>query len=193
MTTRRRPAALATRPLRHERIAELLVADPSASNRSISIQAYSDHKTVGVIRRELEAAGAIPVKMLTTQAHGGALRPPGGPDNDRAVRSGYKSERRVGPLREAELARLLKRFPAEDEDELEIAATRKARMRLLEACIDRYGVHTQRGASAMTEYGKLETSYERQLQRFATNARERGATGQSLEQVLAEITAEADA
>jgi hypothetical protein len=63
-------------------------------------------------------------------------------------------------------------------------------MRLLEACIDRYGVHTQRGASAMAEYGRLENGYERQLQRFNASARERGAVGQSLESVLAEITGE---
>jgi ParB-like chromosome segregation protein Spo0J len=55
---------------RREVIAKLLRADPTKSNRQIASQAKADNKTVGVVRREMEATEEIPQLPETVGADG---------------------------------------------------------------------------------------------------------------------------
>jgi hypothetical protein len=51
-------------------LAELIKADPTQSNRQIAERAKVDHKTVGVVRTELETTGEIPQLTATTGKDG---------------------------------------------------------------------------------------------------------------------------
>jgi hypothetical protein len=60
-----------------ELIAAVLKAKPETSNRQIAKQVKADDKTVGKVRRELEATAELPQLEKTIGADGKARKPPG--------------------------------------------------------------------------------------------------------------------
>jgi hypothetical protein len=177
-----------TRAQKREKIDELLRANYERSNRAIALEVHSDHKTVGRLRADLETAGVIPARIPRPQAHGGALLP-SEPGNQRATKSGVKSEMVVAPIRARHLDTLRERFPDEPEPVLWIAASRAARIEVLSGYLDRVGLIQRRGVlnGAATELTKLETALEKQLAVLAERAKERQSPGNGLAAVLAEI------
>jgi hypothetical protein len=191
----RRLGKLATRPGRRERMAELLTADPTTSNRRIADGAGSDSKTAAKVRAELERAGAIPSRRLRVQDHGGALLPPAEAGNRRAVKAGQHSEAVIGPVRERHLATLRDRFPDELEALLVIAASRAARVDVLSRYVDQVGLMKRGGEmrGAAVELSRLETALERQLGQLTERAKGRRGSGNGLAAVLAEIAGNGEA
>lgn len=182
---------------RREWIAAALTEDPSRSDRAVGRACGTSHSTVAAVRVELERDGRISRRMDRPDAARQATAPnlvralPGVPGA--TLKHGSNSEAVVGPIRQRHLARLRQRFPAEDEDELLIAASRRAKIEVLSEYLDRIGLVRRGGdvRGAVVELGRLETALERQLARFAGRARElrRVAPEAELAAVVAEIRA----
>lgn len=128
-----------TRAERRDKMAALLIEDPTLSNREVARRVGSDHRTSGRVRRELESAGSIPAQTLQLQPHGGALLAPEA-NNTRHLTHGAFSERKIAPLREVHEASLRQQFPAVDERLLGLQAHRMAQIELLVTWCDQHGI-----------------------------------------------------
>jgi hypothetical protein len=188
---RRRPAHLATRTARRERIESLLLEDSERSNKAIAAESLSDPKTVARLRSELESAGRVePRTPPVPTDHGGALlaTPPG---NQRAVKSGVWSERKYGPAKADHWARLREGYPGEDDNELENLAVYFAQREIAESEEDRPRTSRVDRLKWAELTVKLTGLIDRKVERYADRARARGRAdrGQGLEAVLASIAA----
>lgn len=186
----------------------LLLADPERSNRSVAKGVRCSHPTVAKVRAELVQAGKLPPattglpaaggngKALIVQSHGGALAPPAGAGNTRAVKAGQHSENIVGPRREAHLIGLRDTYPNESAVELAMLASRLAKWDVLTEYLDRSGLMERRGGAlrqAAVEHGKLEVAIERTLARFGERARQRERPAESMVEAMARQATEARA
>jgi hypothetical protein len=98
-----------TRAGRQALIERLLIEDAQRSDRDIARTVGVHHSTAGAHRARLEAAGRISREHRRPPV-GGALHPghnvvPPPDGNNRALKSGHHSERRIGPIAERNLVR----------------------------------------------------------------------------------------
>lgn len=165
---------------RREAVDELLTNDPTRSDRAIARIAGVHHCTVRRRRVALEQAGKLDV--AARQPALGA--PPLG--NERAMRSGQATRRRLEPLKAEHLDRLRTLYPAESEHELALCASRMARLDLIEAYLDQRGLFKRHEIrSEVAALAALEVSIERTLVRFGERARSGNGGAGGLSEILA--------
>ena len=194
-TTGRRPRKLA--PLQAA-IDQCLTEDAQRSDRDIARTLKCHWSTVNAHRTRLENDGSVsradrrPPSGHVHPGHNVEAAPVG---NVRAMRSGVRSERRIGPIIDRELPKLQARWPGESEWSLRQAARRVALVELLTERLDHAGLNAKGQAMRpeVTALVSAEASLERQLLRFEANAKQRSNTGGGLAAVLAEITGNGEA
>jgi ParB/Sulfiredoxin domain len=92
---------------RREVIAKVLKQEPARSNRRVAAETKSDHKTVGKVRKGLEATGEIP-QLKKTQGRDGKARPVARADRAKAKPATFDEDKAGDRLRDwlrAELAK----------------------------------------------------------------------------------------
>ncbi len=132
-----------TRAERRELLERLLTDTPELSNREAARKAGSDHKTAAKVRGELERSGAIRVRTLRPQRHGGALIPPAEVGNGRATTHGAWSERRLLPRVDElteELRHVVPGAMAADQTAIRLLALVLARIEAATAWLDERGL-----------------------------------------------------